>query len=156
MKNSYYSMLNKIIRQMKADGKLIIKKSQLTDYIDLSEESREDIEEQCKNLMASVMAYQNNLRATIKGRGIFINVDLINNKQAMQMLIDNSNLDIESRIAVAQELKKKAFELPNADMAQMAFAMDADGETFFYTEMTDEELIDVLETLQNNTKVVNE
>ena len=153
MKKSYYSLLNTIIRQMKTDGKLIINRSDLKEYLDLSEESREDIEDMCKNFMISVMAYQNNYRATIKGRSIFINVDMINNKQAMQLLVDNSDLDVKSRMAVTQRLTQLLQKMPSTDISQMAFGMDEDGNILFYDEMTDAELIETLEKLQDNTKV---
>lgn len=157
MKNSYYSMLNKLIRQMKTDGKFIIKKSELTNLLDFSEENREDLETMCANAMASVAFYQNNYRATQKGRGIFVDTDAIKNKQTMQMLIKNSELDVESRLAVAQKLTKMAQNLPDADVTQMAFTnMDDDGNIMFYEEMTDAEFIEMLEELQDNVKKVVE
>lgn len=157
MKNSYYSMLNKVIRQMKTDGKFIIKKSDLTKYLDFREEEREDLETMCANAMASVAFYQNNYRATQKGRGIFVDTDAIKNKQTMQMLVNNSELDVESRLAVAQKLTKMAQNLPDADMYQMAFTnMDDDGNIMFYEEMSDAEFIEMLENLQNSVRTVGE
>lgn len=150
MKKAYYSMLNAIIRQMKVNGQYLIDRTDMEKYLDLSEESREDVEDMCKKAMIGVMLYQNNYRSCVRGQGVFIDVDALKSKSIANMLVQNESLTVNQKLAAVQKLKSIADGLPDDGYVQTAFDMDG----ILYEEMTKAELINLIHELQG--QAVNE
>ena len=150
MKKAYYSILNSIIRQKKTDGQYLIDRVDIEKFIDLSEESREDVEDMCKKAMIGVMLYQNNYRSCVRGQGVFIDVDALKSKTIANMLIRNESLSAEQKLAAVQKLKSIADGLPDDRYSQIAFDMDG----VLYEEMTKADLINLIHELQE--QAVNE
>lgn len=150
MKFRHYSMLNKIIRQMRSDGKYIIDRQDIAKYVDLSKEDQAEKDEMLANFMAGVMLHQNDYRSIVKGHGIFIDVDALRSKTIANTLKNNANLDVGHRTAVLQKLEMIAHNLPDEDCSQINFCQDDDGNLIMYEDMTKQELIELIRALQNN------
>ena len=144
MKKQYYSMLNAVIRQEKTNGRYLIDRADIERYIDLSDESREDIEDMCKKAMIAVMLYQNNYRSCVRGQGVFIDVDAVKSKTIAKMLASNAELDTKQKTAALMKLERLVDGLPDDECSQIGF--DEDGT--LYDEMTKNELIDLIHELQ--------
>lgn len=150
MQKRYYSMLNTIIRQKKVEGQYLIDRLDIEKYIDLSEESRENVEDMCKKAMIGVMLYQNNYRSCVRGQGVFIDVDALKSKTIANMLIQNESLTASQKLAAVQKLRNIADGLPDDGYSQTAFDMNG----ILYEEMTKADLINLIHELQS--QAVNE
>lgn len=148
MKKSYYSMLNKRIKQMKADKKYIIDRQELAKDIDLSEEDPAEKDTMLANLMVSVMLYQNDYRSVIKGQGVFIDAGALRSKVIANTLVNNSELDVKQRTAALKRLQTIADNLPDDDCLQISFDADDDKQIIYYEEMSKKELIELIIKLQ--------
>ena len=146
MKNSYYSMLNKIVGRKKANDEYIIERQEVAKYIDLSEEDPEEKDMMLANFIASVILHYNGYRSVIKGQGVFIDVDALKSKLIATALVNNSKLDIKQRTAALQKLEAIAKDLPD-DASQMSFCSDDNGNLVVYEDMTRQELIDLIKSL---------
>ena len=143
-----YSMLNNLIRQMKEDGKYIIERKDLTSRIDVSGMDREELERSYKNAAVCNMLWVNGFRSYLKGKGIFLDVNTIKSKCVMNQLLDNVTTDLNQKINVAEFIRMIENGLKEDSLPQEAFTADDDGNIIYFTEMTNDEIIDILKELQ--------
>lgn len=159
MKNSYYSMLNKRIKQMKEDGKYVIERHELTSLI-IPSLFNEDVEEMVvmlANFMAGLMLNQNSYRSVIKGKSIFVDMDALTSKTLAEKLQSNTEQDIRFRNLVLQGLDKIVDKLPDdSEYSQLFFAQDDNNQMFYGDEITKADLIEMIKTLQEKGKEIAE
>lgn len=148
-----YSMLNNLIRQMKEDGKFIIERKDLTSKIDVSEMDREELERSYKSAAACNVLWMNGYRSYLKGKGIFLDVKAIKSKSVMRQFLDNAKASAIQRINVEKFIQMLESELKDDSLPQEAFTADEDGNIVYFTEMSNEEIIEILKELQE--KAVN-
>ena len=149
MENGIYAQANKIIKDMKSTGHYILDRKEISERLDIDEMSHGALVEFVKNFASSVGLYMNGYRSVVKGKGVYIDVDVVNNKETMEALISNSESDISSRTAIMQLLQSKNLKLSDIyDDSQIAFTKGEDNETIFYDEITKSELISLLQNLQ--------
>lgn len=145
MKHSYYSMLNTIIRQKKSDGKFVIDREEIAKLIDLKDEDEEEKDRILANFMATNMLNENGYRSCVKGRGIYIDTDALNNKTLATQLANNTNIDINTRKEALHRLERLAEDLPeDTEYRQIFFDMEGT----MLQEMTKEELIKIIKDMQ--------
>lgn len=148
MKRKYYSMLNKITQQMKADGKYIIERDDLKQYINFDGEDPEDIADFLKNFMVSVVTYQNNYRSVVKGKCIYIDTDALKSKIIAESLVNNAQIEVKTKAAVLRKLETIMNGLPD-EPGQISFSPDEDGKGYtLIEEMSKQELVDLIIQLQ--------
>lgn len=149
MADGFYSKMTERIRQLQAEGTMVIKRDTLANYLDLSEMDRDELESRCKQAIACCSLYQNGFRSVMRGEGLFIDYQNTDNPVFLKKLTENSELDADQKRQVANALKKitekRIAEMP--DYAQFAMGVDSDGNMRFYEEITSEEIIEMLERL---------
>lgn len=146
MKKGYYSMLSKIITSKRDSGQYVIERSELEDYIDLSEEDQEEKDRMLKGYMCAAALNYANYRSFAKGQGVYVDVEALRSKALFECLINNVANDIKARAAIEQALSRKVEELPDdsENGVQMAF----DLEMTLFPELTKQELIELIKKLQ--------
>ena len=152
MAKGYYKILSAIIRQMKADGKIIIDIDDLKNGIDLSELDREELEDKCASAMAAVELYQNGFRSIIRGRGIFVDYIKAKNRTVLEQLVRNVATDEKQKASVVDALEKIIEGVPETDDFQMRLCFDEDGQlavddngcVLLAEEMSKQELLELL------------
>lgn len=149
MKKGYYSMLNKIIEQKKESGQYVIERSELEDYIDLSEEDPEEKDRKLKVYMSAEALNSANYRSFAKGLGIYVDVDALNSKALYQHLINNVEGDIKARAAIEYALNKKFEELP--DESEYGTQLTCFEPDIIFPELTKQEVLDLIRKLQGDT-----
>lgn len=153
MKNSHYSMINKIVRQKKSNDEYIIDRQEIAKYIDLSEEDQEEKDMMLANFIASTILNYNGYRSVIKGHGVFIDEDALKSKLIAHALINNSRLDVKQRTAALQKLEAIAKNLPDDDASQYSFCSDDDGNLIIYEDITKEELIELIRAVNESNRM---
>lgn len=147
MEDKIYGGIAERIKQMQADGAVVIKRETLEEFINLSNLSREDLETRCKRAIACVCLYQNGFRAVVRGTGLYLDYQNCGNPIFLQRLTDNANLDADQKAQVAKAManitNKAIADAP--DYAQFALGVDEHGNMRVYQEITSEEIIQMLE-----------
>ena len=152
MAKGFYKTLSSIIRQMKADGKIIIDIDVLKNRIDLSELDREELEDKCKGAMSAVELYQNGFRSIIRGRGIFIDYAKARNRTVLEQLVRNVAADEKQKSSMVDILETIIDGVPETDDNQMRLCFDEDGQlavddkgrVILAEEMSKQELLELL------------
>lgn len=153
-----YSRLNRRVRQLFSSGYVVIDRTDLGKEIDYSEMSRESLEDRCRTLDSSIVLYQNGYRSVVRGKGIYVNYEQINNEKVLERLIDNAGDSADQKTAKKFALKKvladlKASRSDGEDFSQMAFGFGDNNEPILFDEMSREELINWLERVIQSEKV---
>lgn len=151
MTDGNYSKLAKRLKELKDNGSMVVKRQDLEDYIDLAETPREELEKMCKSFMAAVTLYQGGFRSVVRKSGLFVDYELIDNPVFLQKLVDNSTLDATQKQLVCERMKKNR-DLKIEDMySQMAFKVEVNGDLTFFEEITDAQIIEMLEKMRDGT-----
>ena len=151
MKKNHYAILNKVIKEKKANGQYVIERSDLEDYIDLSSENEEEKDRHLKMYMSTNALNQANYRSFVKGYGIFIDSDAVKSRALLEWLITNVATDKKARTAVEHALTRQLEDLPdeNEDGAQLAFDIQ-DSEIIMFSELSKQEVLDLIRKLQGD------
>lgn len=152
MAKGYYKILSAIIRQMKADEKIIIDIDELKNRIDVSGLDRSELEDRCKSAMAAVELYQNGFRSIIRGRGIFIDYTKARNRAVLEQLIRNVTTDERQKATMIDVLETILDGVPDTTDNQIRFCFDENGElavdengaVVLAEEMSKHELLELL------------
>lgn len=148
MKKGYYSLLSKIITSKRDSGQYVIERSELEDYIDLSEEDQEEKDRKLKGYMCAEALNSANYRSFAKGQGIYVDVDALNSKALYQHLINNVEGDIKARAAIEYALNKKFEELP--DESEYGTQLTCFEPDIIFPELTKQEVLDLIRKLQGD------
>ena len=92
-----YSVLNKRVKQLSANGETVIDRDILIKALDLSDVSREELEDTAKKALATIALNDNGFRSFIRGRGFYVDVEKIKNPKAAMRLLDYLQGDEESK-----------------------------------------------------------
>lgn len=144
-----YKALSERIRQLKAEGNVVIDRETVTNSVNLSDLPREELEEKCAKAMAYIALNQNGYRSFRKGLGVFLDYEAVKNKAVLQKLLDNAKEEKGKRGSIVYAIEKLINDLPEDELSDGRF--DFDEETGDYigimVEMTKEELIEELRKL---------
>lgn len=138
-----YSQLNTIVKEKFASGVAIINVAELANEIDVSEIDRSELERMYKYLAATIILNQNGYRSFVKGKGVFINVEMIKNEESFDQIINNIADDIAPRQALKSSYEKMKNNLSTSNEMRGQMAVDVSTGQL-YEEMTTEELIEYL------------
>ena len=148
MKKGYFSMLNKIIKEKKANGQYVIERSSLEEYIDLSDEDEKEKDGILKGYMCAAALNEANYRSFARGYGIYVDAEALKSKALLEWLIKNVAEDRKAKAAIEHALTRQLEELPdkNEDGAQLTFDIQ-DDEMVMFPELTKQEVIELIRKL---------
>ena len=142
--SGFYSQLNTRIRQLMTEGKALIDREEVAKHVDLSEVDRDDLERMCRNAMASVMLYQNNFRSFVRGKGLFVNYEMIKDPAILRQLCDNAARSTEEKLIIQKLLESAEKNALMENGGQMQLMIGEDGELIIFEELSKQELWDLL------------
>lgn len=142
--SGFYSQLNTRIRQLMTEGKALIDREEVAKHVDLSEVDRDDLERMCRNAMASVMLYQNNFRSFVRGKGLFVNYEMIKDPAILRQLCDNAARSTEEKLIIQKLLESAEKNALLENGGQMQLMIGEDGELIIFEELSKQELWDLL------------
>ena len=142
--SGFYSQLNTRIRQLMTEGKALIDREEVAKHVDLSEVDRDDLERMCRNAMASVMLYQNNFRSFVRGKGLFVNYEMIKDPAILRQLCDNAARSTEEKLIIQKLLESAEKNALMENGGQMQLMIREDGELIIFEELSKQELWDLL------------
>ena len=123
--------------------------------IDLSEMTREELEERyIKQVMWNALNQKNYFSISRKA-GLFINFDLMKNSKNLKAFKDKLQKtrigDIQSDKKVIEELER-TFQKKKNDYSEQAFDFDEDGMPYYYDELTENDIVQVTKAMIEDSK----
>lgn len=137
-----YAQMSRRINELQMSGVDVIKRETLSNYLDLSELDREDLERKCADAIAAVALYQAGFRSVVRGSGLFVDYAQTNKPEFLKRICNNAHLDARIKEQIAKGLLRILIDTCG-DESQLAFDMEGN----VYEEATRDELISMLEEL---------
>ena len=143
-----YSTASMLIREdrLRRKGK-IIAANNIARRLDLSDVSREELEQMAADAITRVALYQNDYRSVIKGEGFFANIDDCKNPVFFQNLLENAEDETIKKAVVEGQLsgymKGLIKKLP--DYEQYSFQFDSNGHSKIISELTKDQILEMLQ-----------
>ena len=104
--DGFYAQFSKEIRRKKDSGVLVIDRDRLANAIDLTELSREELEDRCSKAMAACSLYQNGFRSFVRGEGVYIDAAVCTNPILLRKLVENAQAGVNEKVVVLKSLEK--------------------------------------------------
>lgn len=146
MKNNVYATMAKRLRRIKEQGKFVLDKNELTRDIDISGMPREELERRFLSATASCVFYAQDFRSPLRGCGIYVPINDLDNPVFLNALFENSDMDAQQKVSVCKRLAKLSEEslAEHPDYAQMYFDIGEGGKPVFKEDFTKTELLEML------------
>jgi hypothetical protein len=145
--DNIYRRIRLLIKATEDKRKTVIKSKDIVDSIantiDLSNVSREELEERLIKAEVAVCLYQCGYRSVIRGHGYFVNWAKLDRPEYLENLVENAKASKNEKRKIYKELVRKTVD-DFPDYAQMY--MDMSGEDVIFKEhLTKKDILSMLE-----------
>lgn len=144
-----WSRINKIVREMKSAGRFAIERRDVSDKIDPEELDPEYCVKFYIDFISSCVLWENNYRSVVRGKNVYVDIDALKSPDIRDRLQQNIEMDIKYSTVVFEMLDK--LPIPQSEGKQGAFTNNENGEPVFFEELSSNELLELLISLQRES-----
>lgn len=144
-----WSRANKIVKELKDNGHFVIDRKEISDRLDAGELDPEYCIKFVKDFASSCALFENNYRSVVRSKEIYIDLDEVRSPDIRDRLQQNATLDAERITAIVEKIK--SLPIPQGGGGQRAFTFGENGELVMFDELSSNELLEMLVSLQGES-----